>query len=213
MQKNILSNAKSFASIFTCQFSKIQIFYSKPLPKPKKLRINVFKGILLLQKLYALFHIDRFPRTNNPSNYKPVRSRIEFEENVVAYSFSANRCGGGWLSVSDHGARGKRWGGSRKKAEKDKELEDIFASDIWRIESRIDTGQNDVSKGGECTACCLTVNIFTIVCRVYYIRVKRWNSVLLVYVIYSYVNWELCFDSVLFVPSRDIVEQRHVCTT
>lgn len=129
---------------------------------------------------------------------------MEFEENVVAYSFSANRCGGGWLSVSDHGARGKRWGGSRKKAEKDKELEDIFASDIWRIESRIDTGQNDVSKGRECTACCLTVNIFTIVCRVYYIRVKRWNSVLLVYVIYSYVNWELCFDSVLFVPSRDI---------
>lgn len=85
MQKNILSNTKSFASIFTCQFSKIQIFYSKPLPKPKKLQINVFKGILLLQKLYALFHIDRFPRTNNPSNYKPVRSRVEWNSRKTSW--------------------------------------------------------------------------------------------------------------------------------
>lgn len=61
--------------------------------------------------------------------------------------------------------------GQGRRRRDSERTDDIFAFDIWRMESRIVRDRKGVQKGGECTACYLAVNVFTIVCRVYYIYV------------------------------------------
>lgn len=118
----------------------------KPLPKPKKpknKRIQRNNGKYIFS---SMFHIDRFPRTNNPPNYKHVRR--EFEEDVVAYIFSVRIAVTQRLSLTTpHVAsvevgQGRKW----RKIERDRGRTSSISE-----ESKVVSIRGKILKGGECT--------------------------------------------------------------
>lgn len=117
----------------------------KPLPKPKKpknKRIQRNNGKYIFS---SMFHIDRFPRTNNPPNYKHVRR--EFEEDVVAYIFSVRIAVTQRLSLTTPHVASVEVGQGRRRRK--------IESDRGRIssiseESKIVSIRGKIMKEGEC---------------------------------------------------------------
>lgn len=92
-----------------------------------------------------MFHIDRFPRTNNPPNYKRVGR--EFEEDVVAYIFSVRIAVTQRLSLTTPHVASVEVGQGRRRRK--------IESDRGRIssiseESKIVSIRGKIMKEGEC---------------------------------------------------------------